>query len=42
MDLDNSYIPKQTPLNFNEKGDMHLRFSPEDANIYEYEGKIDE
>ena len=22
MDLDNSYIPKQTPLNFNEKGEM--------------------
>lgn len=39
MDLDNSYIPKQTPLNFNEKGEMHLRFRPEDANIYENEGK---
>lgn len=39
MDLDNSYIPKQTPLNFNEKGEMHLRFRPEDANIYENEGR---
>lgn len=27
MDLDNSYIPKQTPLNFNEKGESIFVFA---------------
>lgn len=39
FDLDDSYAPKQQALNFNEKGEMHLRFRPSEYKIYETDGR---
>lgn len=38
-DLDDSYAPRQKALNFNEKGEMHLRFRPSEYKIYEGDGR---
>lgn len=38
-DLDDSYAPAQTPISFDEKGQIHLRFRTDDAVIYENEGR---
>lgn len=38
LDLDDRYAPRQTPVSFHEKGQIHLRFRADDARIYENEG----
>ena len=38
-EMDERYAPVQTPVSFNEKGDIKLRFRTGDAQIYENEGK---
>lgn len=39
FDLDDSYAPRQQALNFNEKGEMHLRFRPSEYKIFETDGR---
>lgn len=39
FDLDDSYAPPQQALNFNEKGEMHLRFRPSEYKIFETDGR---
>lgn len=37
--MDDSYAPAQTPISFNEKGEIRLRFRADDERIYENEGR---